>query len=458
MALRTIGLALLMMAATAQAQGPGNGWQDAPAARVSEKPESAPKRLTLFRGAVLIDGNGGVARPNMSILVEGDRIKAVMPDAEVARYTGDIVDASRLYVLPGLIDTHEHLATSPDRNWAEAQMKRDLYGGITAVRDMAGDVRALGELSRASLLGEIAGPDIYYAALMAGPSFFDDPRTIAAAQGAKPGATAWMQAVDDRTDMALAVARARGTGATGLKIYANLSGDMVRKITEEAHRQGFPVWAHSQVSPAIPADVVAARPDVISHICAFGWQASARRPQSYRDRVPVDPAPFAKGDNAGMAALFREMKRKGIVMDATLRVYVEGDKRAAETGKPSYCPADIAYRLTNQAWREGVMISAGTDGMTDAKDAYSALHEELELLSDKAGLPPMDVIRAATSIAARTIAQEKEMGSVEPGKLANLVFVAKDPLLDVSNLRSVVFTVKRGTVYRREDYKSGMGQ
>lgn len=460
MALRRIGLAALMLAgaAAAQAHDVVREWQNAPAAKAPPAPAPVPKRVTLFRGATLIDGNGGPARPNMSILVEGDRIKAVFSDADGARHTGDVVDAAGLYVLPGLIDTHEHLATSPDRVWAEAQMKRDLYGGITAVRDMAGDVRALGELSRASLLGEIPGPDIYYAALMAGPSFFDDPRTIAAAQGAKPGATAWMQAVDDRTDLALAVARARGTGATGLKIYANLSGDMVKKITDEAHRQGFPVWAHSQVSPATPAEVIAAGPDVISHMCSFGWQASARRPQSYRDRVPVDPAPFAKGDNAEMAALFREMKRRGIVMDVTVRISAEGDKRAAETGKPSHCPADIAYRLTNQAWREGVMISAGTDGATDAENPYSALQEELELLSDKAGLPPMDAIRAATSIAARTIAQEKEMGSIEPGKLANLVFVAKDPLQDVSNLRSVAFTVKRGTVYRREDYKTGTEQ
>lgn len=459
MALRRIGLALLMMtAAAAQARDAGDGWQNAPAAKAPEQPAAAPKRLVLYRGATLIDGNGGPARPGMSILVEGDRIKAVMPDTATMPHSGDVIDASRLHVLPGLIDTHEHLATSPDRIGAEAQMKRDLYGGITAVRDMAGDVRALGELSRASLLGEIPGPDVYYAALMAGPSFFDDPRTIAAAQGATPGQTAWMQAVDQGTDMALAVARARGTGATGLKIYANLPGDMVKKISDEAHRQGFPVWAHSQVSPATPAEVVSAGPDVISHICAFGWQTSARRPQSYRDRVPVDPAPFAKGDNAEMAALFREMKRGGIVLDATLRVYAEGDRRAAESGKPSYCPADIAYRLANQAWREGVMISAGTDGTTDRKDPYSALHEELELLSDKAGMPPMDVIRAATSIAARTIAQERDMGSIEPGKLANLVFVAKDPLQDVSNLRSVVFTVKRGVVYRREDYKPATGQ
>lgn len=457
MTIGKIGLAALMLttAVTVQAEDATRQWQSAPAPNVPEQRSPAAKRVTLFRGATLIDGNGGPARPKMSILVEGDRIKSVVPDATVAGYTGDVVDASGLFVLPGLIDTHTHLATSPDRPWAEGQMRRDLYGGITAVRDMAGDVRALAELSRASLLGEIDGPDVYYSALMAGQSFFDDPRTIASAQGARPGFTSWMQGVDEQTDMKIAVARARGTGATAIKIYANLGGAMVKKITDEAHRQGFPVWAHSTVAPATATEVVAAGVDVISHICTVGYLASARQPQSYSDRISVDNALLAKGDNAEITALFREMKRRETIFDVTVRVYAEQEKFAA--GRPTACKADTVFRLTNQAWREGVMISAGTDGATETGDPYSALQEELELLSDKAGMPPSDALKAATSVAARAIAQEKDMGTVEPGKLANLVFITKNPLEDISNLRSVVFTVKRGTVYRREDYRPAMG-
>jgi imidazolonepropionase-like amidohydrolase len=75
------------------------------------------------------------------------------------------------------------------------------------------------------------------------------------------------------------------------------------------------------------------------------------------------------------------------------------------------------------------------------------------LLAEKVGMPPLQVIRSATQVSARTIGREAEMGTVEPGKLANLMFVSKDPSKDIAALRSVAFTVKRGVVFRRADYK-----
>ncbi len=96
-------------------------------------------------------------------------------------------------------------------------------GGVTAVRDMADDLRAVGELTRAALVGEIAAPDIYYAALMAGPNFFTDKRTAQTSAGGIVGHVPWMQAVVDDTDLPLAVAQARGTSATAIKLYADLT-------------------------------------------------------------------------------------------------------------------------------------------------------------------------------------------------------------------------------------------
>lgn len=434
----------------------------APAAAMLQGPAAADTaearpQATLYQGATLIDGSGAAPRRNMSILVEGDRIKAVSA-AGVAGALPEgakVVDAKGLYVLPGLIDTHVHLATPPNRIRAEAILRRQLYSGITAVRDMADDLRSIGELARGARVGELAAPDIHYAALMAGPSFFSDPRTIAVAQGATPGEVPWMQAITPETDMPLAVAIARGTYATGVKIYANLPGELVRKISREAHRQSIPVWAHGMVFPATPKEVIEADVDVISHVCYLAYQVSSKRPGSYAERIPVDLAPFAEGDNAEIGALFREMRERGTILDATLRIYVEEEKRVkvARAGDPPRCPSDLAARLTRQAYREGVMISSGTDGVTAWDNPYPALHEELELLADRAGLSNGDVIRAATSIAARTIGREAEMGTIAPGMLANLVFVTRDPLADIGNLRSVAFTVKRGKAYQRGDYK-----
>ena len=97
------------------------------------------------------------------------------------------------------------------------------------------------------------------------------------------------------------------------------------------------------------------------------------------------------------------------------------------------------------------MISPGTDIETAWNAPYPALHEELGALK-QVGMTNIEVIRAATETAARASGQEKEMGTVTPGKLANLVFVSADPLADIGALHKVVFTVKRGREYQRSDY------
>src|SRR5690606_21698256 len=116
------------------------------------------------------------------------------------------------------------------------------------------------------------------------------------------------------------------------------------------------------------------------------------------------------------------------------------------------CTGDLAISLTRQAYRENVPIAAGTDMNMPWQEPFPALHKELEILQDEVGMSASDVIRAATATAARALNQHEEMGTIAPGKLANLVFVSKNPLEDVSNLRSVEFTVKRGVLYRRADY------
>jgi hypothetical protein len=420
-------------------------------------PATATQRV-VYRAASLIDGNGGPVRRDMAVVTVGPRIEAVVEShALTPELTkgAEIVDLGGAYLLPGLIDDHQHLATPPDARTARAQMRRDVYSGITAVRIMADDLRSIAELNREAVLGEIPGPDLYFAALMAGQSFFDDPRTAAAARGFTPGTVPWMQVITDKTDIRTAVSIARGTGAMAIKIYANLPPALVKRIAAEAHRQGLRVWAHGMVFPTPPAQVIAAGPDVISHTCYLAYQLSDPRPQSYQDRFPVDYAKFEGGDNAEMAKLFAEMKRRDIILDPTLRVYRESDERAAKSpgGKPYHCTLDLAARLTDQARRAGVQISAGTDGFTAWDAPYPALYDELELLATRANMPPAEVIRTATLIGARTIGRDKDMGSVEPGKIANLLVVDRNPLDLLANLRSVRFAVKQGRRYDRADYR-----
>ncbi|MFC1418070.1 amidohydrolase family protein [Streptacidiphilus cavernicola] len=423
-------------------------------------PFSAPAAgaLAVYRGATLLDGTGGPARPATTIVVAGQTIRTVGPDAEVPDVPGaEVFELGGRFVVPGLIDSHQHLATPPNRALAESVLRRHVYSGVTAIRDMADDLRQVGDLARATRVGEIPGPDIHYAALMAGPDFFDDPRTWQVSQGEIPGTVPWMQAVTEQTDLSLAVALARGTHATAIKVYADLPGSLVAAIAAEARRQGIQVWAHGAVFPAGPGEVVAAGVDAVSHVTLLVHEAAEQPLTSYKDKPPIDYARFAEGgDDARLGALFQSMLEHGTVLDATACMWVWMEEQAEDdAGRARARLQDgLSARLTAQAYRAGVPISTGTDYETEPEHPYPALFDELTYLVRRCGIPAEQVIRSATLVGAMSMGAEAAMGTVESGKLANFAVLARDPLADIDNLRSIECTVKRGRRFERADYQA----
>jgi imidazolonepropionase-like amidohydrolase len=414
--------------------------------------EKTALATTVYTNLTVIDGTGAPAASDMAIVVEGEHIKAVRPMKALAQQPmpgAILVDLSGKFALPGLIDTHQHLGTAPNRRAAEAQLLRMIYGGITAVRDMAGDGRFLADLSRAARLAEIPAPEIFYSALMAGPGFFTDPRTHQSAQGAVPGQVPWLQAITAQTDLPAAVALARGTGAAGIKIYADLPVTEVRRIIAEAHRQGCPVWSHAMIFPTTPAEGIAAGVDSVSHAYMLAYQVNKNRPVSYGTRFPVD-AQRLLDDTTVMPALFAEMRRRGVILDATVHTFFEADLHK-KPDAPNRGPTGA--QVTAAAYKAGVAIAAGTDFVPPAGDPYPGLQTELETLVSETGMSPADVIRSATSVAARALKAGDQMGTLTAGQLANLVIVARNPLEDIKALREVVITVKRGRAYPRADYR-----
>jgi len=385
----------------------------------------------------------------MSVVVDGERIRAVVATTDLVVTPGaEVIDLHGAWMLPGLIDSHVHLR-APDRRVGEAILAANLYAGVTAVRDPGDDLRGVATLARDARAGAIAGADVYYAALMGGPLLFQNPRFGALSEGVKAGTAPWARAVDETTDLAAAVAEAKATGATGIKIYSALSAQMVGAIAAEAHRQGLKAWAHAAVMPARPSAGIAAGVDTVSHVCDLAYEVSDVLPPIITERPPVAMEKFQAGEPAAMIVLFEAMRRKGVVLDATGRVYVEGDKR---TDRKPFCTAALAARLTADALRAGVEVSAGTDGVSGAGAAFPAVYDELDFLADRVGMTPLQVIRSATLIGARAAGQEAEMGTLEVGKLANFVIVEKSPLETLKNLRTLTLTVKRGVRFPRADY------
>jgi imidazolonepropionase-like amidohydrolase len=411
----------------------------------------------VYRGVTLVDGTGQMPRSGMDVVVAGDRIEQVVPDRELdpsILAKARVVDLRGKYLMPGLIDSHVHLATPPNRRQAEAILRRDLYGGVTAVRDMADDLRALGDLARASLVGEIAGSDIYYAALMAGPSFFTDPRTAQVSAGKVAGQVPWMKAITDTTDLPLAVAEARGTSATAIKLYADLTAGQARKITAEAHRQHLLVWAHATLYPARPSEVVAAGVDAISHACLVAREVQEHVPGWTEPHPPVSRDAFKTSSNPTLVPLFEAMVRQGTILDATVWTYAPAASTSTTSPplQPGGCDDVLGGAVTRQAFLAGVQVSAGTDAVAPWTDRWPDLFHELDALATRAGMSPADVIHAATVVSARAAGQERDMGSIEAGKLANMVILARNPVDDLANLRSVVMTVKRGRIFKRRGF------
>ena len=320
----------------------------------------------------------------------------------------------------------------------EQRLRSALLGGVTAVRDMAGDVRALASLQRDALLGEITSPDIYYAALFAGPSFFADPRTQDASRGLIPGQVPWMRAITDTTDLHQAVAEAWGTGATAIKLYADLSGELARRITTEAHAQGLKVWAHAALRPARPMEVVEAGVDAISHANLVALAMDSARRATALHAPANQPLDL---EDAGLDSLFSLMARRHVTLEPTLLIFADNPPALRFAGA-----------IANMAHRRGVTIVAGTDTLGAAgSDSLTLpnLHRELELLVTLAGLSPAEALEGATRDAAIVLGAQRVRGTIEVGKLADAVVLRSDPLRSIRNTRTIQLVLKRGRVYRR---------
>ncbi len=395
-------------------------------------------------GVTIVDANHAQAMAGQTVVVRNGKIDKVFADgSQLLPDSVSIIAAKGKWLLPGLIDTHVHMATDPSGTDSRAAtlrvLERMLYSGITTVRDMAGDARTLAGLSRDAWTGDILSPDIHYSALMAGPEFFKDPRTVSSTRGGVSGEMPYMRAVSPTTDMVLAVAEARGTGASGIKLYADFDAAMVNKIVAEAKKQGLLVWGHAWLQQANPQDLIKAGVGSISHAPLLlhasrdtvpaSWKHGRHPAKFWDDSVRIDPAVFA------------DMKLHHTILDATLSAYESWVKQDSNM----LWDYEITKRLAAQAYKAGVTICAGTD---DDQEAF--VQHEMHLLVHDAGLSNFDALVAATRNGALALGMEAVVGTIESGKNADLLLIDKDPLTDIDNVNAVWMVVKKGRLFRRE--------
>lgn len=414
----------------------------------AQSTEQNSSRVALTN-VTLIDGTGAMPRAGMSVLIQDGRIRDVFRTGEQTIPAGvTIHDLTGRYVIPGLINTHVHLLPifSTSRESGLSALERMLYAGVTTVREMVGDTRVTAEAARTVLLGARPLPNIHYAALMAGPAFFTDRRAAPTSIGYEPGEAPWAQAITRDTDIARAVARAAGTGATGIKIYADLEPQLVGRIAAEARRQGLQTWAHSTIFPSRPLDAVRAGVDGLSHVCGLVWQGLASVPNRYHGERKFDPN-LVEVTAPAFVDLFAEMRRRGTSFDPTAN-HFNRTRRPEASG----CTLDLRVRLLKGLHQAGIRISTGTDYVMNEGEPDPTLFSEMAHLVETGVLTPLEAITAATVNGARAIGIEQTHGSIAPGKVADLVVLAADPTREIAAIRTIVSIIKGGKIYPRKEY------
>jgi imidazolonepropionase-like amidohydrolase len=419
-------------------------------AAAAQQPADLNETIALANVTV-IDGNGGPPQPKMTVVISGERIVEILPAGKKTPAGASIIDLRGYYIIPGLIDSHVHIGVGHTKESSDRMLRFVLLGGITTVRDMGGDAIALREMAKAASSRDALAPHIYFSALMGGTTFFSDPRVQASAHGLAAGETAWLRAITPKTDIAKAVADVKATGATGIKIYADLPASLVSKISAEAHRQGLKVWSHATIFPAKPSDAVEAGVDALSHSAYLVWEGVSRVPDSYRARLGADYESVPVSSDA-LTALLGRMKEKGTILDATLFVFNNFTRMAQPVPgvRDVKLLIDWSVEVTRRARELGVKVAAGTDSMGGpGRDAMPNLHAELELLVTKCGFTPLEAITAATRTGAETLGITGSYGTIARGKIADMVVLSADPSKDIRNTMKILYVIKGGKLHKR---------
>jgi len=331
-------------------------------------------------------------------------------------------------------------------------LEATLMGGVTTVRDMGGALHVVRPLALASHDAASLSPRIYYSAIVAGPGgWFNGERGRRMAGGYAPGESPAVRRVGAGTDVRRVIAEARAAGVTGIKIYNTVPPALMAALAAEAHRQGLRVWSHFSVDPGRPSDVVAAGADVVSHADMLLGQVMPSPPADtaveaqrlVRDSVVRVLSP----DDPRLRELLALMRRRGTMLDETLFVVAGAATDSAGRPNPRYTALLVfAVQMVRRAHAAGVPLAAGTDAVGGSTPN---LHAELQLLVGRAGLTPLEAIRAATLDGARALGAEDSLGTIATGKLADLVVLSADPSRDIRNTQAVVAVMKGGILRER---------
>jgi Tol biopolymer transport system component/imidazolonepropionase-like amidohydrolase len=403
--------------------------------RLTWSPRAVSGMKTVHAGR-LFDGRGTELRQDVDIVIDGRRIARVVPHRGEL-HQGEVIDASNQTVIPGLIESHSHLT----KGYGEALGRIWLAFGITTVRNPAANPFEVLEDREAFASGARLGPRV----LLTGEPF-DGTRIY------YPGGTA----LDGGSQLDAQMARAADLGFDFIKTYVRLPDRLQQRVIDEAHARGMPVTSH-EIYPA-----VAYGADGVEHIRGtsrrgFSPKMSELR-RSYgdvialltRSRMTITPTITIQGgypvlaledgswlDDPRLARMFPT------AATASAHALRKDPPPAAERAARAALVAP-QERLVATLVKNGGRVIAGTDAPINPYGLSLLLEIEHYV---RGGLTPAEAIRTATAVPAEAMGLGAELGTIEPGKLADLTIVDGNPLVSIGDLRRTHTVVRDGLVF-----------
>ena len=434
-------------------------WSRALAALLLLACGTATAQSLLIENVTVIDGSGAAARTGVSVLTQGDRIARISTGRIDAPRNTTVVDGAGKYLMPGMMDLHIHLqgavSVTPegllerktDRKKAMRALHGYLYSGVTTVFDAGNVPDFILGLRQQERDGKIDSPRIFATG------------GIVTYPGSH-GSNEWSTNVDSWPE-----------AIPLLDAHIARQPDVVKLTYEERG------WGSRPMIPKLPLDLMQR---IIEYYNDRGIRSTVHTSSEYRARQAIYAGvdslahPVIQGPITDDFA--RLMGAKKIPMVTTLTIG-ENYSRLAEhpeyLDEPLYratIPADEIdilkterrkeYQERKWTWWMKIMTTIAQDNVRKINEAGGvlvagtdqsagpALHRELELLAD-AGIPPADIVRIATLNGATFLGREKDLGSIEEGKLADMLLLSADPTADITNARLIEAVIKGGRVIDR---------
>ncbi|MBD8528538.1 MULTISPECIES: amidohydrolase family protein [unclassified Massilia] len=396
--------------------------------------QAAPAGRTVIHAGALWDGVGSSLRRDVDIVVEGNRIVSVEPhsahDADVR-----VVDASGLTVMPGLIETHLHPLTLYQGGQFGQIAQLMLSYGITTAQSVAGPLHQSIEMREALEAGNLIGPRLFVSPPLweGNRLFYSFARTLRT-----PG-------IAD-----IEIAKAKRMDADFLKSYVRAPIPVMERIAQGALDLGVPSGTH-MVQPGAATGLAGTTHLSATQRMGYGWSKSLARAITYQDAADV----YGKADFRLIDTLFSSSALAGldpgIVADPRFILVPPNFVPGLQNALPP-TPAQLAT-IANDATQQAKVRAAGAlvANGTDSPLVVPGISLHLNMRGAALVQDNLAVLQSVTRDAARIALVDKDLGTVEEGKLADLVVVGGNPLADVRAAADVRLVVKNGRVYTLDE-------